>query len=92
MTLLETSNALQEALKVAAVEEGKLEKAKLSLAPMEEAAIKAHEEVNRLIAEFQRLTGVNIHFNDCDQAEAKQLHHGAREKGCGALQADDDTI
>ena len=60
MTLLEVSNSLQDALKNAAAEEAKLEKAKLSLAPLEESAQKARGEVNRLIAEFQKLTGAAV--------------------------------
>jgi hypothetical protein len=57
MTILEVSNNLQEALKIAASEEAKLEKAKATLQPLEESSLKAQEEVNRLIAEFQKLSG-----------------------------------
>jgi hypothetical protein len=57
MTLLECQTSLQKALTEASEAQARLDKAKLSLEPLEAAAAEKQKEVNNLIFEFQRLTG-----------------------------------
>jgi|SRR5580692_10512831 hypothetical protein len=80
MTLLEISSALQDALKSAVEEESKLEKAKLLLLPLEESSKKAHDEVNRLISEFQRMTGANISTTGTSRRKRSNYTMSAEKK------------
>jgi hypothetical protein len=57
MTLLECQTSLQKALTEASEAQAKLDRARLSLEPLETAAAEKQREVNNLIFEFQRLTG-----------------------------------
>jgi hypothetical protein len=57
MTLLEVQTSLQKALTEASEAQAKLDKARQSLEPLETAAAEKQKEVNKLISDFQRLTG-----------------------------------
>src|SRR5580704_226388 len=83
MNLLECQTSLQKALTEASETQAKLDKAKLSLEPLETAAAEKQKEVNNLIAEFQRLTGA---------APAKAARGGVRGKRAAYVQSNESKI
>jgi hypothetical protein len=58
MTILEVQTSLQKALTEANDAQAKLDRARAGLEPLETAAAEKQKEVNSLILEFQKLSGV----------------------------------